>query len=114
MNVLLAMLAGLAGGSASGVMGYFVTVWACQALDVRDRDGGIGYAGMFLGLLVGIAGMILSIVLTLRLRRESTGAIVLHTPMALGGIVAMAALGIWMYYNAHDHPVVDGAAPVLD
>src|SRR6478672_9224568 len=101
MNVLIAMLAGLAGGSASGVIGFFATVWACQAFHVRDRDGGVGYAGMFVGLFAGLAGMVLSVVVTLRLRHESTSAVVLHTPMALGGIVALAAGGIWIYYNAH-------------
>lgn len=114
MSVLIAILAGLAGGAASGVAGYLVTVLVCQALQVHDRDGAIGYLGMFLGFFAGVAGMILSIVLTLRLRHEPTSAIFAQTPMALAGIVALVALGIVVYYNSHDHPVVNGAPPILD
>jgi hypothetical protein len=114
MNILIAMAAGLVGGTLTGVAGFFVTVWVCQALGVSGREGGIGYAGMFLGFFVGVAGMIGSMVLALRLRHESTSAIAAHTPMAVAGIVALAALGVFAYYRSHDHPVVDGAPPILD
>jgi hypothetical protein len=114
MNVLVAMLAGLAGGAVSAVAAGFLTVWICQALHVTDRDGGIGYAGLFMGILAGLFGMVITIVLTLRWRHQSAGGVIAQTPMALAGIIALGALGLWLYYNSKDHPIIDGAPPVLD
>jgi hypothetical protein len=114
MNVLIAMLAGLAGGAVSAVAAGFLTVWICQALHVTDRDGGIGYAGLFMGILAGLFGMVITIVLTLRWRHQSAGGVIAQTPMALAGIIALGALGLWLYYNSKDHPIIDGAPPVLD
>jgi len=113
MNVLIAMLAGLAGGAVSAVAAGFLTVWICQALHVTDRDGGIGYAGLFMGILAGLFGMVITIVLTLCWRHQSAGGVIAQTPMALAGIIALGALGLWLYYNSKDHPIVDGAPPVL-
>jgi hypothetical protein len=114
MNFLIAIVAGVVGAVVSAVLTFFVTVGICQALQVSDRDGGIGYFGMFLGLIAGIAGMVLSIILTLRLRHETFAGILAQTPMALAGIVALVAVGMVAYYNSQDHPVVDGAPPLLD
>jgi hypothetical protein len=114
MNILIAVVAGLVGGVISSLLGFFLTVGTCKALQVHDRDGGIGYAGMFLGLILGLAGMVMSMVLTLRWRHETAAGIAPHTPMAIGGIAALAALGLYIYYRSQDHPVVHGATPVLD
>jgi hypothetical protein len=113
MNVLIAMIAGLIGGALSAAATFFITIGVCQALNVSNREGATGYMGMFVGILVGLAAMILSIVMTLRYRGVAGGAIWAQTPMALGGIVAVAALGMYVYYNAHDHPITNGAPPAL-
>jgi MFS family permease len=114
MNVLIAMFAGLAGGALSGVAASFLTVWICQMLGVSNRDGGIGYFGLFMGILAGMVGTVVTIILTLRWRGQSGASVVAQTPMAVAGIIALGALGLWLYYNSKDHPVVDGAPPVLD
>ena len=113
MNVLIAMIVGLAGGALSAAATFFITIGICQALHVSDREGAVGYLGMFVGLLVGLAGMILSIVMTLRYRGQAAGAIWAQAPLAVGGIVAVAALGLFLYYNAHDHSITNGAPPAL-
>jgi hypothetical protein len=114
MNVLIAMIAGLAGGALSAAATFFITLGVCRALHVSDREGASGYLAMYLGLLVGLVGLILSIVMTLRFRGQSGGAIWAQAPLAVGGIVAMAAVGMYLYYNAHDHPIItNGAPPVM-
>jgi hypothetical protein len=114
VNILWAIIAGLLGGTASAAVTFFVTIWIWQALHVSDREGGVGYLGMSLGLLLGVAGMTLSIIVTLRFRGQSALAIWAQTPLALIGIAALGAIGMALYYNAHDHPIVDGAPPVLE
>jgi hypothetical protein len=114
MNVLIAMLAGLAGGAVSALAGGFLVAGICAALHVSNREGGIGYAALFGGLLAGIIGLIVSIMLTLRWRGQSASAVFAQTPMALAGLIAIGALGLWMYYNSMDHPIVNGAPPILD
>lgn len=114
MNVLIAMIAGLLGGALSAAATFFITMGLCQVLNVSNREGASGYLAMYVGLLVGLAGMIVSIVMTLRFRGQSAGAVWMQAPLALGGIVAVAAVGVYMYYNAHDHPIItNGAPPVL-
>ena len=114
MNVLIAMLAGLAGGAVSAVVAGFLTLFICGALHVSNRDGGTAYLGLFVGILAGLIGMVATIIVTLRLRHQPVAGILVQTPMALAGIVALGALGMWIYYNSKDHPVMDGAPPVLD
>src|SRR5260370_42394510 len=80
MNVLIAMIAGLVGGTLSAVVTFLITIGICQALQVSDREGAVGYLGMFVGLLVGLAGMILSSVMTLRYRGQAVGAIWTQAP----------------------------------
>src|SRR5438270_1825081 len=113
MNILIAMIAGLVGGALSAVVTFFINMVVCQAFHVSDREGAAGYMGAFLGLIVGLAAMILSIVVTLRYRGVAGSAIWVQTPLALGGIVAVAALGMYAYYNSHDHPITNGAPPAL-
>lgn len=114
MNVLIAMIAGLAGGAVSAVAAGFLTVWICQMLHVSNREGGVGYFGLFMGIIAGLIGMVVTIVLTLRWRHQSLGGIVAQTPMTLAAIIALGALGMWVYYNSNDHPIINGAPPVLD
>src|SRR5258708_32748332 len=80
MNGLMAMIAGLVGGTVSAVGTFLITIGICQALQVSDREGAVGYPGMFVGLLVGLAGMILTIVMTLRYRGQAVGAIWAQAP----------------------------------
>jgi hypothetical protein len=114
MNVLIAMFAGLAGGAVSALAGGFLAAGICMALHVSNREGGVGYVGLFAGLLAGIVGMIVTIVLTLRWRGQSASSAFVQTPMALAGIIALGALAMWLYYNSNDHPIVNGAPPILD
>src|SRR6266542_4198454 len=89
MNILIAMIAGVVGGACAAVATFFGTAGACKALRIRDRDGGIGYAGMFAGILAGVAGMVLS-------------------------IMALAAAGVLIRYRSQDHPIVRRAPHVLN
>jgi hypothetical protein len=115
MNFLLAIAAGLGGGAVSAVVGFVVTLLLCQALHVSDREGAVGYTAVFAGLVTGAGGMILSIALTLRRRRQSPTSVLVHTPLALAGIAAMAAAAGAVYYFSGEHPIVNnGPAPVLD
>ena len=114
MNILIAIAAGLAGGAVSAVAVGYVAFAVSQAMHVYDRDGGVAYFSLFLGLLGGLIGMVLSIVLALRWRSQSGPATLVQTPMALVGIIAVVAIGIAVYYYSHEHPVVNGAPPVLD
>jgi hypothetical protein len=110
MSFLIAMMAGLAGGAISMVIGFVVTVLICEALQMR----GAGYLSLFAGLLSGVAGMIAGIVLTLRWRHHSTAAVLAQTPLAIGGLVVLSAAGLATYYYSIDRPIVRGEAPVLD
>src|SRR5947207_1869776 len=114
MNLLVAMMAGVAGGAVSAVVGFVATLLICQAMNVHDREGAVGFLGIFAGLLTGVVGMILSIVLTLRWRRQSTASVVMQTPLALAGILAVAVAGVAFSYYSEDHPIVNGAPPVLN
>lgn len=114
MNVVIAMFAGLAGGAASAFAAGILVIGICRALDVADRDGGVGYAALFAGLLAGILGMIATIVVTLRWRSQSGTAMFAQVPMALVGIIALGAGVMLWYYYQNDHPIVNGAPPILD
>jgi hypothetical protein len=113
MNVLIAMLDGLAGGALGAATSFFITIGLCQALNVSNREGASGYLGMAVALVMGLAAMILSIVMTLRYRGVTAGAFWAQAPLALVGIVAIAGIGMFVYYNSHDHPITNGAAPAL-
>src|SRR5438067_2077661 len=74
MNLIIAVLAGAAGGMVTAVLGLVTTLLLCQALHVPDREGAVGYLAVFFGLLSGLAGMIASPVLTLRFRKKRYAA----------------------------------------
>ena len=113
MNILLAMLAGLAGGAVSATVGYVAAVLILQSMGVRDREGAIGYAGIFFGIIAGIAGLILSVAVTLRWRTGSAGSALVQSPVALAGIAALAAVGLYAYYQSVDQPIATNSAPPI-
>lgn len=113
VNLLIAMLAGLAGAAATGALFLFGTLGAVEMFHLYDRDGGWGYVALFLGIIGCLIGLPAGIWLSLRWRTGMSG----WTPQgsaAYLGIVVAGAIFFYAYDALRVRPLRDGPTPVLD
>jgi hypothetical protein len=113
MTILFALLFGLAGGVAGFLAGALVSGVIAGAMHMSNMEGARGYFAVAVGLLTGVIGMVLSIILTLRWRGVTNLAGVLGGSLAtIGGLIALAAAGVGLYYISIPHPIHRGGPPV--
>ncbi len=113
MTILLAMLLGLAGGTVGFIAGALISGVIAGALHMSTMEGARGYFAIAVGFPSGLIGMVVTIILTLRWRGVTNIAGVLgHSLAAVGGLVAVAAAGVGLYYLSIPH-VIKGPQVLL-
>lgn len=118
MPIIRAMIWGVIGA----VAGYLAAAFGSDAVmgwqGVSDFEGGRGMAAAFVfGPFGGLAGLILGIWFGLRRtgRRPGAGKLVGQGALAVVGIVALVAGGIYLYWESGEHRLTyDGSGANLD
>ncbi len=113
MTIFLAMLFGLLGGAAGFFAGALISAVVAGALHMSTMEGARGYFAVAVGLPAGLLGMVVTVILTLRWRGVTNLASVLGGSLAtFGGLVALAAAGVGLYYISTPHPIHRNGPPV--
>lgn len=113
MAVLLAMVLGLAGGAVAFFLGALLASVAAGVFHMSNIEGARGYFAVAIGALTGLAGMIVTMIITLRWRGVTSLAGVLGGSLAsVGGVAALAAAGFGLYYMAIPHYIHPKGPPV--
>jgi hypothetical protein len=113
MPVLLAMVFGLAGGAAGFLLGALLASIAASLFHMSNMEGAVGYLAACMGALTGLAGMVLTMVFTLRRHGVTSFAGVLGgTFGAAAGLAVVAAACFGLYYMSMPHYIRPGGYPV--
>ncbi|MDT3687549.1 MAG: hypothetical protein RO009_21185 [Pseudorhodoplanes sp.] len=96
MNFILALLAGVIGAVAGFFLGVGIGSLLVPVFNISSFEGGAGYFVVFIGLLVGLLGLIVGIVLVLRYKggHRKLGALAGRGALVLGAIAAIVVIGI--------------------
>jgi len=114
MNVLLAMLAGVCGAMAAGFAGFMGASAYAAATHMTSMEGASGYFALAIAVLCALAGLVGGIVGALLWRGVGLAGLVTRTAAAIGGLVALSALGFGAYYAMQPHYLgQNGPTPLL-
>jgi uncharacterized membrane protein YhaH (DUF805 family) len=117
MNILWAMLGGLAGGALLCISGFFLGSWYAEASHMSNMEGARGYFAVAMGMIGALAGLPAGIILTLRRRRDrgSAGNLVVGSLTAVVGVVAVGILGVGIWWMMQPKILAhNGPTPLLN
>ncbi|HYI93428.1 MAG TPA: hypothetical protein VEX68_07785 [Bryobacteraceae bacterium] len=117
MNILWAMLGGLAGGALLCISSFFLGAWYAEASNMSNMEGARGYFAVAMGMIGAVAGLPAGIILTLRRRRNrgSAGNLVVGSLSSVAGVVAVGILGVGIWWMMQPKILAhNGPTPLLD
>lgn len=105
MNLIFALLGGIAGACASFLLGVGIGALLASTLGISSFEGASGYFTIAIGLIGGVIGLIAGIVLVLRIKGgyRRPGAILGRTALVLGGLAALVFIGIQIRLATLEH-----------
>jgi hypothetical protein len=111
-TVLVAIGFGLLGGAIAFFVGAMIAGVVAMMLHMSSMEGGSGFFAAGIGMMTGVAGMIVSIILAVRWRGgASFASVVRDSLLSLIGIVLVTAIGLWIYYESRPHYLQPASAP---
>jgi MFS family permease len=115
MTLLLSLLAGIAGAAIGWTTAAALTLFLGGYLGISDFEGGRAMLAVWgIGPIGGLVGLIAGIVLVLRKRGGfSLGGIAWRLPIVIAAVVAIAAAGLWWFYETRPVLNTNGPAPRL-
>lgn len=114
MTYVLAVAAAIAGAAAGFGLGLAAGVYLAPLLGISDFEGASGYFAGLIGLVAGLAGMIIAALMVLRRRgHRSFGAAAGRLALVVLSIAAAVAAGLALYAASDDVLNRNGAPPQL-
>ena len=115
MNVLIAMLAGLAGALVGAFLGFMAASAYASATHMSTMEGAAGYFAASIGLIVGFLCMVGAMVGTLMWRGASLQSALSGSAMGFVGIAALTVLAVGAWYAVQPHILGrNGPTPLLE